>query len=175
MNIYEKIQLVKEEFLKKGIKKSGLNKFSNYNYYQLPDIMPTIISLCNNHKLFTKTSFDKELATLEIVNAEKPEERETYTSPMEQLELKGANRIQALGGVETYQRRYLYMSAFDISESDMFDADLPEEEKAAKQQLEDITKLAGHKLNDILAFEKTTLETLTKTKANDIIKKLKGE
>ena len=178
MNIYEKIQLVKEEFLKKGIKKSGLNKFAGYNYYELSDITPAIIELCNKHKLFTRISFDKELATLEIVNAEKPEEREIYTSPMEELELKGANKIQALGGVETYQRRYLYMSALDIIENDMFDAVVSEEipkELASKKQIEDVTKLAGHKLNDILAFEKTTLETLTKTKANDIIKKLKGE
>jgi hypothetical protein len=41
---------------------------------------------------------------------------------MEELELKGCNKIQALGGTETYQRRYLYMSAFDIIENDLFDA-----------------------------------------------------
>ena len=41
---------------------------------------------------------------------------------MEDLELKGCNKVQALGGVETYLRRYLYMSAFDIIENDMFDA-----------------------------------------------------
>ena len=30
MNIYEKIQLIKEEFLKSNIKKSGKNKFANF-------------------------------------------------------------------------------------------------------------------------------------------------
>ena len=40
---------------------------------------------------------------------------------MRELELKGCNKIQALGGIETYQRRYLYMCAFDIVENDMFD------------------------------------------------------
>ena len=60
------------------------------------------------------------MATLRIVNVDKPEEFEEYTSPMRNLVLKGCNEIQALGGVETYSRRYLYMSAFDIIENDMF-------------------------------------------------------
>ena len=50
---------------------------------------------------------------------------------MEELELKGCNKIQALGGTETYSRRYLYMSAFDIIESDMFDG-IQTEEKPKK-------------------------------------------
>ena len=65
---------------------------------------------------------DKELAKLQIINTEKTDEWIEYTSPMEDLELKGCNKVQALGGVETYSRRYLYMSAFDIIENDMFDA-----------------------------------------------------
>ena len=32
------------------------------------------------------------------------------------------NAVQALGGVETYQRRYLYMACLDIVEADAFDA-----------------------------------------------------
>lgn len=40
---------------------------------------------------------------------------------MRTLELKGANAVQLLGGVETYQRRYLYMTVLDIVEADQFD------------------------------------------------------
>ena len=121
MNIYEKIQEVKVRLLKANIKKSGVNKFAGYNYYELADFTPFIIDFCTELKLFTAISFDKELAKLTIVNSENPEERIEYTSPIEELELKGCNKIQALGGTETYSRRYLYMSAFDIIESDMFD------------------------------------------------------
>lgn len=122
MNIYEKIQLIKEEFLKSNIKKSGENKFANFTYYELADITPKLIELCNKHKVFSSFSFTNELATLELINIEKTDEKVIYTSPMEELELKGCNKIQALGGTETYQRRYLYMSAFDIIENDLFDA-----------------------------------------------------
>ena len=88
MNIYEKIQFVKVKLLEANIKKSGQNKFAGYTYYELADFTPYIIKFCEQMKLFTAVSFDKELARLKIVNAENPEEFIEYTSPMEQLELK---------------------------------------------------------------------------------------
>lgn len=129
LNIYEKITNIKSDFLKANVKKSGKNKFANYTYYELADITPVLIELCKQYGIFTKFSYTKDEATLEIVNIENPIEREVYTSPMEELELKGCNKIQALGGCETYNRRYLYMSCFDIIENDMFDAVVSEEPK----------------------------------------------
>lgn len=122
-NLFEKMQNAKLSILESNLKKSGKNKFAGYTYYELADIIPTIVKVCNDLKLFTQISFTNEVATLKIINAEKPDEMIEYTSPMKDLELKGANAIQALGGVETYQRRYLYMAAFDIIENDMFDGD----------------------------------------------------
>lgn len=133
LNIYEKITNIKSEFLKANVKKSGKNKFANYTYYELADITPVLIELCKQYKIFTKFSYTKDEATLEIVNIENPTEREKYTSPMEELELKGCNKIQALGGSETYSRRYLYMSAFDIIENDMFDAVVSEEKEPSNR------------------------------------------
>jgi hypothetical protein len=135
LNIYEKITNIKSEFLKSNVKKSGKNKFANYTYYELADITPVLIELCKKYGIFTKFSYTKDQATLEIVNIEKPDEREIYTSPMEELELKGCNKIQALGGSETYSRRYLYMSAFDIIENDMFDATISEEKENQDEHL----------------------------------------
>lgn len=146
INLYEKIQIIKEKFLEANIKKSGKNRFANYTYYELADITPILIKLCNEYKVFTKFSYSKELATLEIINIENPEEKEIYTSPMEELELKGCNKIQALGGTETYSRRYLYMSAFDIIENDMFDAVVSEEKlKDTTKLLVDIKRLMSEK------------------------------
>lgn len=177
MNIYEKIQIVKQEFLKKNIKKSGQNKFANYTYYELADITPELIELCNTHKLFTGFSFDKELATLTVINIEQPKETVVYTSPMEELEIKGANKIQALGGTETYQRRYLYMAAFDIIENDMFDAVVNDEPKAdpkaTDKQIEMIKKLlSDDEVNKMLEFYKIkTINDLTINQASATIKK----
>lgn len=122
MNLYEKIQCIKEELLKANIKKSGNNKFAGYTYYELGDFIPTIVTKCKEYKILTYFSFDNDFAKLIAVNAENPEEKIETTSPMKDLQLKGCNDIQALGGTETYQRRYLYMALFDIVENDMFDA-----------------------------------------------------
>lgn len=128
MNIYEKIQAVKVGLLEANLKKTGENPYSRYKYYELSDFLPTVVKLCSEHKLFTKVTFNEEVATLQIINAEKPEEEVIYDSPMRAMELKGCNAVQALGGVQTYQRRYLYQAAFDITENDMFDAAKENEE-----------------------------------------------
>ena len=149
LNIYEKITNIKSDFLKANVKKSGKNKFANYTYYELADITPVLIELCKQYKIFTKFSYTKDEAKLEIVNIENPNEREEYTSPMEELELKGCNKIQALGGSETYSRRYLYMSAFDIIENDMFDAVVSEEK--TPEENKEFAKLFSE-------FQKITIE-----------------
>ncbi|MDR1364884.1 MAG: ERF family protein [Oscillospiraceae bacterium] len=46
----------------------------------------------------------------------------TVSCPIERLEIRGANAIQNIGGMQTYLRRYLYMAMFDITENDVFDA-----------------------------------------------------
>lgn len=120
MNIYEKMQKAKVELQKKDLKKTGENKFSNYKYYELGDFMPAINEICLELKLFTHVNFNKENAILTIINTEKTDEKLEYVSEMVKTTLKGCNEIQALGGVQTYQRRYLYMNAFEISENDYY-------------------------------------------------------
>lgn len=177
-NIYQKIQMVKESILKENLKKSGENKYAGFKYYELADFTPSIIKLCNEVGLFTKITFSEELATLRIVNVDKPEEFEEYTSPMRNLVLKGCNEIQALGGVETYSRRYLYMSAFDIIENDMFDAksgDEVVESKATPKQVEILEKVyIGETREKLLkANNVDKLEDLSVKKASELIKKIK--
>ena len=66
-------------------------------------------------------TFDEEMATLTLIDCEKPEDTIVLTSPMREATLKGTHPIQNLGAVETYSRRYLYTIAFDIVESDTLD------------------------------------------------------
>lgn len=122
MNIYEKIQQVRVELQNLGLNKSGKNKFAGYTYFELSDFLPAINQLCKDHKLMTHISFTREEATLTIVNAEAPDEKVIYTSPMYEAVLKGAHPIQNAGAVITYQRRYLMMLAFEIVECDALDS-----------------------------------------------------
>lgn len=150
MNIFDKMNIAKVSILKSNLKKSGENKFAGFKYYELADILPTIIQVCNDLKLFTSISFREDVALLQIVNIEEPTEHLEYLSPMKELQLKGCNAIQALGGTETYQRRYLYMTAFDIIENDMFDAVIEEEEKTINATIEKSIRemIKNHKKSD---------------------------
>jgi hypothetical protein len=66
------------------------------------------------------------MAMMTIINIDDPSDRINFTSPMREIAPiisnstggEVTNAIQRLGSVETYQRRYLYMIALDIVESD---------------------------------------------------------
>ena len=122
LNIYAKLAVARGRFLEAPVKKSGVNRFAEYKYFELADIVPVATSIFADLGLVFLISFTNEVATGTLVNVDKPEESIDFTSPMRDLEVKGMNAVQALGGVETYQRRYLYMSCLDIVEADAFDA-----------------------------------------------------
>ena len=146
MNIYEKLQNAKVELQEMNIKKSGHNDFSNYDYFELKDFLPEINELFQKIKLCSIVSFNNEYATLEIVNSEKVDEKIVFTSPMKELNLKGANAIQSLGGVETYQRRYLYLVALEITENDVIDSlDQKEQKKQEANYYDEVLKLVRSK------------------------------
>ena len=173
MNLYEKISNIKSEISKAELKKTGVNKFSGFTYYELADFLPTIIALCLKYKVCTYTSYTAELATLTVINAEKPEEQITISSPMKELELKGCNPIQALGGVETYSRRYLYLAMFDIVEADSFDAVSGKDEKPTPKQatIPSITPQQLAVLKGLKIKIGKPLEQLTFAEAKSIIEK----
>lgn len=174
MNIYEKLQKMRCELQDMKIKKSGENKFAGYKYYELGDFLPPINKLMLANKCAAIVSFDNEYARLRIVNCEKPDETVEFTSPMASATLKGAHDIQNLGAVETYQRRYLYMAAFEVVESDFFDATQGKETKPAPKQnpkqKKKMSEAMSNKLNEaVMAYSsltsKTTKEIMAEIKA----------
>lgn len=121
-NIYIKLMDVRVKFSKLNLKKSGENKFANFKYFELADFLPQATDLLEEAKLCPIVTFTNEYATLTLINGENPLEQITFTSPMRDLQLKGSNELQALGGIETYQTRYLYIQLLNITENDSFDA-----------------------------------------------------
>ena len=121
MNIYEKLQIMRCSLQGMGLKKSGKNKHMGYSYYELSDILPGINNLQLEHKTCSIVIFNEKEAVLTLVNSENPEENIVFTSPMAEASLKGSTPIQGLGAVETYERRYLYMTCFEIVENDALD------------------------------------------------------
>jgi hypothetical protein len=122
LNIYQKLQAMRVALQDSGLKKSGKNNFAGYEYFELQDFIPQINKMMLESKVASVLSYTSDLATLKIINTEKPEEFVEFTSPMSEANLKGTHAVQNLGAVETYIRRYLYITAFEIVENDGLDS-----------------------------------------------------
>lgn len=122
MNVYQKIQKVRVELQKLNLKKGGKNNFANFNYYQLDDFMPALNQLMLSENLTTMFNIEDKIATLTVIDCDKPEDVVVFTSPIASADIKGSTPIQCLGGIHTYMKRYLYQNAFEIVEPDLLDA-----------------------------------------------------
>ena len=116
--IYEKLAKARVQLQTMNLKKSGKNKFAGFTYYELADFLPAVNKIFLDLKMCSNFSINDGLATLSITDWE-DNSVEIFSSPVEDLELKGCTKIQALGGVHTYLKRYLYLNALEIVESDM--------------------------------------------------------
>jgi hypothetical protein len=127
MGVHKKLMDARILLQQAPLKKSGHNKFAGYSYFELGDFLPTINQIFARVGLCGVVSFDKELATLTITDTEDSTEIK-LTSPMAEANLKGCHPIQNLGAVETYTRRYLWVSAMEIVEHDALDSSPPMKE-----------------------------------------------
>jgi hypothetical protein len=110
------------------LKKSGKNSFANYSYFELGDFIPTINSIFNDVGLCGVVSYDSEIASLTITDTDDGTNI-IITSPMAEANLKGCHPIQNLGAVETYTRRYLWVTAMEIVEHNALDSSAPIKEE----------------------------------------------
>lgn len=134
-NVYEKLQEARVNLQNLKIKKSGKNNYSGFTYFEIADFIPHVNKIFMDLKLCSNFSIRDNIAYLEIINSEKIDEKIMFTMPTTSLELKGCSAIQALGGVNTYCRRYLYLNALEIAENDMLDPKAGNiEEKNSKKQ-----------------------------------------
>ena len=133
MNIKEKLLEARIRLQEMNLKKSGMNKYAGYAYYELGDFLPVINKLGKELGFICTVSFT-DFAKLEIIDTEK-EENLVFTSPMSTASLKGCHEVQNLGAVETYLKRYLYQHAFEIVEGDALDSTHnPNEKPQASKQ-----------------------------------------
>ena len=127
MSAHKKLMQARVKLQSTEMKKSGLNKFAGYSYFELGDFIPHIQTIFNEVGLCGVVSFDAIQATLCITDTEDGSQI-VVTSPMAEANLKGAHPIQNLGAVLSYQRRYLWMAAMEIVEHDIIDSAPPEVE-----------------------------------------------
>jgi hypothetical protein len=121
MGVYKKLAVARQRLRSQVLKKSGQNKFAGYNYFELGDFLHPTLNIFDDLGLIGIVSFTKEQAELCIVDLEGGGEI-VITSPFGSAALKGCHEVQNIGAVETYQRRYLWVTAMEIVEHDALDA-----------------------------------------------------
>lgn len=129
MNIYQKLLKARAMFIEADVKKTGKNMHLSFKYFELEDIVPTATRIFGEVGIVPLVNFTADTATMTIVNTDNPEETVTFVSPFNQIApivsntgKQATNEMMALGSSITYMRRYLYMIALDICESDGIDA-----------------------------------------------------
>ena len=133
MSVYQKLNQARTKFHTLKLKKSGLNKFQGYSYFELADFLIPALEVLAETGLCAFISFGKDLATMTVTDIDDGSFI-AITSPMEKADMKGNQPIQNLGAVETYTRRYLWVTALEIVEHDALDSSKPLTEEGVSKK-----------------------------------------
>ena len=122
-SIYEKLQNARNDFVEHGVGKGGKNKFSNYDYFNLNDILPVANPILNNNRLTPVFNLYEDEAELVIYDFDSDKTITFRTDNADAVVLNKSGlpsmlEIQTLGSKHTYLKRYLYMNALEIAETD---------------------------------------------------------
>ena len=140
MNVYQKLMAARVNLQSTALNKSGHNKFAGYKYFELGDFLPTVQKIFTELGLCGVVSYTQELATLTITDGT---DSIVITSPMGSAALKGCHEVQNIGAVETYQRRYLWVTAMEIVEHDVLDATTGTDSGTPVKKPESVAPLSG--------------------------------
>jgi hypothetical protein len=171
MTVYKKLAEARVQLLSVDMKKSGKNKFAGYEYFELGDFLPHAHRIFNDVGLLGVFSFEGPNATLTIHDTDATGSV-AFVSPVVSASNPKGQPIQDLGSTHTYLRRYLWLMALELTESDAVDA-APQAEKVPAKVEKPVEKPVENP-NHALFVEKTIeWANLITTKADlaDIWKK----
>ena len=125
MNVYAKLLDARKRFLAEPVKKSGVNRFAEFKYFELEDIVPVATKIFADLGLLLIPSVTYEVSYAVLYNVDNPTEYITFNAPAKDPHIEEGTKmsaIQGLGAYVTYMRRYLYGLVLDIVEKDAVDA-----------------------------------------------------
>lgn len=137
LNIYGKLAVARGRFLEAPVRKSGINRYAEFNYFELEDIVPVANNIFIDLGLTLIDNITFEKATATLVNVDNPEEFIIFEVPAKDPAIENGTKmsaIQGLGAYVTYQRRYLYQLVLDIVEADPVDATSGKEDSTTKKE-----------------------------------------
>lgn len=124
MNITEKLLKSRKMIKETSIKKEGRNTFSKYDYFTPSQVSELVNDVCQELNIITLFSLEKDefglYGHLSIADTEgKENQRLDFQMRTEMPSITATNMTQQMGGCETYTKRYMLMSAFDITDNNL--------------------------------------------------------
>lgn len=118
VSVLQKLQQARVMLQEKNLKKTGYNPFQKFNYFELSDFLPQVNDIFNELKLYSHFNLYRDKAKLVIICTETNEQLQ-FTTPIQQI--KENAKMQDIGAIHTYSKRYLYYNALEIVENDLID------------------------------------------------------
>lgn len=134
--IYGKLANVQLNLLHRELPKSGFNRFGNFKYFELKDIIGPIIEECYKEGLVLTFSFMEDYAVLKVrdtSNAELIESNRVAVPEVKEMN-KGMNIMQSYGSYMTYLKRYLLLNTFLLDEDSYIDSESENNENTLKAE-----------------------------------------
>jgi hypothetical protein len=122
MTVYKKLTAARAKLSALEIKKTGHNNFgTGFSYFELADFIPQVNKIFDEIGLCGVFSFEGDNVTLTIHDTEGTGSV-AFVSPAVHAANPRSQAIQNLGGTHTYLRRYMWLMALELVESDAVDS-----------------------------------------------------
>lgn len=126
-NLFSKLNELRLRFMEANVHKTGVNEHSEYEYFELSDILPVAMPLMKEIGLSFIITFPETGPVGTLIDCDNPDETFTFYStrvdgPM--LTTQGKvlmTDIQSEGAKQTYHRRYLWMQLLEVVDYDAID------------------------------------------------------
>lgn len=165
-NLNESIIKIRVDLQNSKIKKSGKNKFANFDYFELSDFLPRLNELMLEEGINDNFKITNDLATLTLI---KGEEKQEYTmpfvmfnTPLNKSGQPSMQDIQYLGALNTYYKRYLYLNAFGVTDGEIIDSMDNNELKNVNKEAEELQLIYIAKMNDLVNETNSDYEDILK-------------
>lgn len=167
LNIHAKMALIKSELASIEIKKSGKNQHQKFDYLELKDFMPYILKL--NAKYGINSVFNRNYEEAELVLYDTESEKTLqFKMPYDYNGIGMLKGIQKDGGANTYLRRYMYITAYDLADNDTIDS-------ADNSKIVDTSRNNEQNEMALELFKRELSDAKTEKDARDVYKKFSGK
>ena len=148
-NVSKKLLQARKIIASTPIKKEGNNSYSKYDYFTPSQVSELVTKACQETKLLTMYCLDNTEfgfhGTLNVVDIESGESL-SFTMATAMPEITATNAAQKLGGMATFNERYLKMSVFEIVDNNLdFDAHNNSGSQSSKEPAKKTSNSVGTK------------------------------